>query len=136
MATLTRKRKYEKVRWSLSLSFQHRSSLCGCLLCFSPSHRRSCSYHLCFPLFTTTHMSVAWRDSLGMWICNGSVSHDWAEHRSVSHDWAEHSWSVEARVPVDYASVGLAQARPSYCAEFSLLYTCLLNAYRLQSGVL
>jgi len=110
----------------LSLSFQHRSSLRGCLLCFLLSHHWSCSYHLCSPLFTTTHMSVAWRGSLGTWICN----------ESVSHDWTEHSWSVEARVPVDYASVGLAQARPSYCAEFSLLYMCLLNTYRLQSGVL
>ena len=40
--------------------------------------------------------------------CNVSVSREWDGHgRSVGR-------SVDARVPLDHASVGLAQARPNY----------------------
>ena len=46
------------------------------------------------------------RGSVGT--CNVSVSREWDGHgRSVG-------WSVDARGPVDHASVGLTQARPNY----------------------
>ena len=56
----------------------------------------------------TVHMSVAWRcGSVGM--CNLSVSHEWDGHgRSIG--WLMHV------VPIDHASVGLAQARPNKAA--------------------
>jgi len=64
-------------------------------------------------LFTTMHMSVTWRDSLAM--CDISVSRDWD-----GHDWSvvqSVSRLVKSRVPVDHASVGLAQACPHKCAS-------------------
>ena len=84
MATPTRKRKYEEVRWSLSCSSL--TVCCGGVSAF------------CFPIvgilslvaISTTHctvhmsdMSVAWW--LGsVWTCNVSVSHEWDGHgRSV-----------------------------------------------------
>ena len=80
----------------------------------------------CFPIvsilglidITTTHYTVhhhartwalawhglIWRASVGT--CNVSVSREWDGHgRSVS-------WLVDARVPMDHASVGLVQAHP------------------------
>ena len=90
----------------VSLSFQPRSSLCGCL-CFSLSHRwrsQSCSY-----LHYALHCSHEWHGSVAAWqrghvqrIMNGTDM----VGRSVG-------WSVNARGPVDHDSVGLAQARPN-----------------------
>ena len=105
MATPTRKRKYEEVRWSLS-----RSSLA--VRCVGVSAFR-------FPIVgvlslvaistthCTVHMSVAWwRGSVGT--CNVSVSREWDGHgQSVGR-------LVSARAPLDHDSVGLAQARPNY----------------------
>ena len=49
---------------------------------------------------------VAPRGSVGM--CNVSVSREWDGHGRLV------GWSVDARGPVDHASVGFAQARPNY----------------------
>ena len=55
---------------------------------------------------------AALRGSVGT--CNVSVSCEWDGHgRSVSR-------SVDARGPVDHASVGLARARPN-----NIVYLCL-----------
>ena len=105
MATPTRKRKYEEVRWSLA-----RSSLA--VRCAGVSA-------FCFPIvgvlslvaITTTHctvhMTVAWwRGSMGT--CNLSVSREWDGHgQSVSR-------SVDARDPVDtlvWGSLRLVQIK-------------------------
>ena len=107
MATPTRKRKYEEVRWSLS-----RSSLT--VRCAGVSAFRFPIVGVLSPVaISTTHctvhmsdMSVAWRlGSVGT--CNVSVSREWDGHgRSVGR-------SVDARAPVDHDSVGLAQAHPN-----------------------
>ena len=114
MATPTTKRKYEEVRWSLA-----RSSLA--VRCAGVSAFR-------FPivgvlglvaittmLYCTVHMTVPCRGTAArcgsVGTCNLSVSREWDGHgQSVGR-------SVDARGPVDYASVGLAQARPN--KEFS-----------------
>ena len=51
--------------------------------------------------------------SVGMW--NVSVSREWDGHGwSVGQSVGRSvGWSVDARVPVDHASVGLAQAHPN-----------------------
>jgi len=51
------------------------------------------------------HMSMAWRGSVGM--CNVSVSCEWDKHSQLV------GRLVDACVPIDHASVGLAQARPN-----------------------
>ena len=104
MATLTRKRKYEEVRWSLS-----HSSLAVC--CTGVSAFRFpivgvLSLVAITTIHCTVHMSVAWwRGSVGT--CNLSVSREWDGHgRMVSR-------SVNVCGPIDHTSVGLAQARPN-----------------------
>ena len=57
-------------------------------------------------LFTTMHMSVAWRRG-GMGMCNVSVSCEWDKHGQLV------GRSVDACVPIDHASVGLTHARPN-----------------------
>ena len=100
----------------VSLSFQPRSSLRGCL-CFRfpivgvlslvAISITQCTVHM-------SYMSVAWRlGSVGT--CNVSVSREWDGHgrsvgRSVDRPVGR---SVDARAPVDHDSVGLAQARPN-----------------------
>ena len=105
MATPTRKRKYEEVRWSLSCSSfavrcagvsAFRFPIVGVLslVAISTTH---CTVHM-------SDMSVAWRlGSVRVGTCNVSVSREWDGTRSV-----------DARGPVDHDSVGLAQARPNY----------------------
>ena len=99
----------------VSLSFQPRSSLRGCL-CFSLSHRRrsqSCSY-----LHYALHCShVVHECGMAAWQ-RGHVqrfSITWmGRTRSVGR-------SVDARAPVDHDSVGLAQARPNYALRITSL---------------
>ena len=55
-------------------------------------------------------MSVTRRGSMGM--CNVSVSHDWDRHSQLVDQSV--GQSVEPRVPVDHASMRLAQACPNY----------------------
>jgi len=104
----------------VSLLFQPRSLLRGCLLCFSPSHRRrsrSCSYHhyyslLLTTLFTTARMNVAWGGSVG-----------------ISITWLGQTWSVgrsvESCVPINHTSVGLAYS----------LFTLAWNVYEPVHGI-
>ena len=119
MATPTRKRKFEEVRWSLSrysLAVRcagvsaFRFPIVGVLslVAISTTH---CTVHM-------SDMSVAWRlGSVGT--CKVSVSREWDGHgRSVGR-------SVDARGPVDHDSVGLAQARPNY---ISAVRTYSVNA--------
>ena len=105
MATPTRKRKYEEVRWSLS-----RSSLA--VRCAGVSAFRFPNV-LSLVAVTTTHctvhMSMAWWRRVVAWAratyqyhVNGTDT----VGRSVG-------WLVNAHGPVDHASVGLAQARPN-----------------------
>ena len=114
MATPTRKRKYEEVRWSLSRSSlavrcagvsAFRFPIVGVLslVAISTTH---CTVHM-------SDMSVARRlDSVGT--CNVSVSREWDGHgRSVGRSVGSVGRSVDARGPVDHDSVGLAQARPN-----------------------
>ena len=92
----------------VSPSFQPRSSLHGCL-CFSLSHRRrsrSCSYHHyalhCLPPRTCT------------WAWHGVQRvHVHATYQYHVNGTDTVGRSVDARGPVDHASVGLAQARPN-----------------------
>ena len=105
MATPTRKRKYEEVRWSLSRSSLavrcagisgFRFPIVGVLslVAISTTH---CTVHM-------SDMSVARRlGSVRVGTCNVSVS----------REWDGHGRSVDARGPVDHDSVGLAQARPN-----------------------
>ena len=100
MVTPTRKHKYEEVRWSLT-----RSSLAVHGAGVS-AFRFPIVGVLSLVAITTTHctvhMSMAWqRGSVGT--CN----------LSVSREWDGHSRSVNARGPIDHASMGLAQARPN-----------------------
>ena len=105
MATPTRKRKYEEVRWSLSRSSlavsAFRFPIVGVLslVAISTTH---CTVHM-------SDMSVAWQ--LGnVGTCNVSVSREWDGHgQSVSRSVGR---SVDVRGPVDHDSVGLAQACP------------------------
>ena len=100
MATPKRKRKYEEVRWSLA-----RSSLavrCACVSAFRFPIASVLSLVAITTTHCTVHMSVAWR--------HGSVG---TCNLSVSREWDGHGQSVDVRGPVDYASVGLAQARPN-----------------------
>ena len=115
MATPTRKRKFEEVRWSLSRSSlavrcagvsAFRFPIVGVLslVAISTTH---CTVHM-------SEMSVAWRlGSVGT--CNVSVSREWDGHgRSVGRPVDRSvGRSVDARGPVDHDSVGLAQARPN-----------------------
>ena len=127
MATPTRKRKFEEVRWSLSrysLAVRcagvsaFRFPIVGVLslVAISTTH---CTVHM-------SDMSVAWRlGSVGT--CNVSVSREWDGHgrsvgRSVDRSVGR---SVDARGPVDHDSVGLAQARPNY---ISAVRTYSVNA--------
>jgi len=108
MTTPTRKRKYEEVRWSLS-----HSSLAVC--CAGVSAFRFPIVSVLGLVAITTmhctihhHMSVTWRGSVGtcatyLYHMNGTDTVD----RSVGR-------SVDAHVPVDHTSVGLAHARPNY----------------------
>ena len=120
MATPTRKRKFEEVRWSLSRSSlavrcagvsAFRFPIVGVLslVAISTTH---CTVHM-------SDMSVAWRlGSVGT--CNVSVSREWDGHgRSVDRSVGR---SVDARGPVDHDSVGLAQARPNKYHHSTKLY--------------
>ena len=70
----------------------------------------------------TVHMTVPCR---GMAVQCGSVG---TCNLSVSREWDGHGWlvgrsvgrSVDARGPVDHASVGLAQARPNHFPVHSM----------------
>ena len=117
MVTPTRKGKYEEVLWSLA-----RSSLA--VRCAGVSA-------FCFPIVgvlglvavTTMHCTVrmtvlccgmaARCGSVGM--CNLSVSREWDGHGRLVGRLVGRldGRSVDARSPVDHASVGLAQARPN-----------------------
>ena len=104
MATPTRNRKYEEVRWSLALS----SLTVRCV--GVSAFRFPIIGVLSFVAITTAHcavdMSVAWRrGSVGT--CNLSVSREWDGHgQSVGR-------SVNACGPIDHTSMGLAQAHPN-----------------------
>ena len=101
----------------VSLSFQLRNSLCRCLN-FLFSHCRctwsySCHHYTlhCSPPCAHTSACVAWPHmACPAWgTCNVFVLHEYglSVGRLVGR-------SVDARVPVDHASVGLAQACPNY----------------------
>ena len=101
MATLTRKRKYEEVRWSLS-----HSSLA--VRCAGISAFR-------FPIIDVLSLVATYHDytlhcshERGMAAPRGSVG---TCNISVSHEWDGHGRSVgrlvDARGPIDHASVGL-----------------------------
>ena len=86
-----------------SLSIQLRSLLRECLLFVFPSLAFSV-------LYTTTHCTV--HHHACTWAWHGVAA--WAHATYRYHvTWMDTvGWSVEAHVPVDYASVGLAQACP------------------------
>ena len=104
MAIPKRKRKYEEVRWSLA----HSSLAVRCVgvSAFRFPIVSVLSLVAIMTTHCTVHMSVAWRRG-SMGTCNLSVSREWD-----GHGWSV-SWSVDARGPVDHASVGLAQACPN-----------------------
>ena len=90
------------------------------LFAFHRRRSRSCSYHhhahecgITILFGWSLGMRLAWRGSVGT--CNIHVY-------SVSREWNRHSRSVDARVPVDHASVGLAQARPNETQCTSVKY--------------
>ena len=128
MATPARKRKYEEVRWSLA-----RSSLavrCAGVSAFHFSIVGILSLVAITTMHCTVHMTIPCRGmavrcgSVGM--CNLSVSREWDRHgRLVGRTVG---WSVDARGPVDHASVGLTQARPNYN------HTLLVQYFKLTTG--
>ena len=103
----------------ISLSFQPRSSLCGCLS-FSLSHcRRSQSYSFyqyalhCSPPRAHTSASVAWPYM--------ACQHGHMQRIYHMNGTDTVGRSVDAHVPVDHASMGLAQACPN---KFALPVNC------------
>ena len=129
MATPTRKRKYEEVRWSLS-----RSSLAVCCAGVS-AFRFPTVGVLGLIAITTTHCTVhhhartralavampIWCVSVGT--CNVSVSRYVNGTDTVGRSVGP-SMHV---VPVDHASVGLAQARPNYVHFLVLIQRCVAD---------
>ena len=107
---MTRKRKYEGVRWSLS-----RSSLavrCAGVSAFSLSHRRrsqSCSYH-------DYALHCSHERGMAAWQHGARATYQYHVNGMDTVGWSV-GWSVDARGPVDHDSVGLAQARPNYCCS-------------------
>ena len=102
MATPTRKRKYEEVRWS----FSHSSLAVRCagVSAFRFPIIGVLSLVAITTMHCTVHMSVAWRHRKVVW-ARANVS--------VSREWDGHSRLVNAHGPIDHDSVGLTQARPN-----------------------
>ena len=106
--TPTRKRKYEEVRWSLahsSLAVRCAGVSAFCfpivgvlgLVAITTMH---CTVHMTVPCRTVAWQRgmVAWARAIYQYHVNGT--------NTVGQ-------SVDARGPIDHASVGLAQARPN-----------------------
>ena len=119
MARLTRKRKYEEVRWSLARSnlavrcagvYAFRFPIVGVLglVAITTMH---CTVHMTVPCSTVAwrHGVVAWARAIYQYHVNGTDTVGRLDGRSVG--WMV-GRSVDARGPIDHASVGLAQAHP------------------------
>ena len=128
-----KKHKHEEIRWSLSCSslavrcvgvsafrFPIVNILCliAITITYCTIHHHACTRALVWH-------GLIWRANVGT--CNVSVSREWDGHgRSVGQSVGRSvgqsvSRLVNARVPIDHASVGLAQA----CTNYSWLSTPL-----------